>query len=1178
MSDTETGRSTTSASRRVPIRTFVIAVCICILGLLSLKTYLETPYAASLLSTTLTSYLQQPLRVTGLHTAGGSIYLTGVSLDNPPDAPPGNLIRADSIIVTPNWGALLTGKRSLRLIAVEGLKLNLLKNNAGVWNFSQLQRRLSENKSAGTELFIDQLVITSGTIQVNGQGAQGISLHLFHLATKGSSNARLKLSFEDPAQNTYTVTGTTRPGTNPAFDLTLAAPSLSLNRLAGLPNPGNRFLPGGSNGSLLVTATLQDGRVRATGRLDFGRIFIPSPRGTPPVTGSITATAAYTITTDEVSLESLTVTAGNLMRGHAAGMISRLSGERHFAVAFGIDELNLAALTCLLPEEQRRTTVIGGTLSSSEFHLAGNGSHGITAANGRLTLKNGSLERGGQRFFNGLTSKAAISKTPDGFLVKGSLSQGEAHGAAVLETLQAPFEITLSRRLKPGLAAIPALRATIMGLAVTGRLAYNAHSRDPFHVDLRIPGVLVSSLRSLPENLHLQIASGSASLALKGAGRGARDFSATANLQVAAVRGTRDSTLFGIQKGVVDMRIVRDNGTVDVRGTALFSGLSLDGRAGDARFLYRVANGTAILDDVTFNLDGASGRIAHLTASIPQKVSIDKTARYPLVFEVAGAEFRRGKAELDGLSGAVRGGYLSGPSGRWLEGTADVSTARLVWQGTTLATPAAHVAISRTGALVIISGQVLEGTLTGKIGFQPLVLQEGARFQLGIRNGRLSSLGKLVIRPGTATLSSGTFDGTIRGDYSRSAGLVSRFDVTAADIALTGSGNKTLLAGGGFDLSGAISGSTLKLESATFSAGKEVTLQAKGAIDNLLSPQREGYLRFSLPPTSLNSIIDPFVNILPRMIQEAILDGSLAVEANLTLRDGGQLLDGSLLLKDALVELPSQAFRTAAITGRIPFSLDLSGTTPVKLQDTSGFTRNNYPRLLQQLRSVADRRPSLTIGSVTFGSLHLGEILLQINAGNGITRIDSLRSSLYDGTLLGTGFVTVNQGINYRADLLINGLSLKRFCATIPKIKDYISGRLDGIISLQGTGSQMAGLTGFTDLWVREGSGEKMLVSKDFLQKLSGKNLSGFFFRSDRPYDNAEVNAALEDGILTFNTLDIVNTNMFGVRDLSVSIAPSQNQIALEHLITTIKQAAERGKAGSGGDTPPAAQEFKWQE
>ncbi|MDA8414583.1 MAG: hypothetical protein M0023_12465, partial [Desulfobacteraceae bacterium] len=146
------------------------------------------------------------------------------------------------------------------------------------------------------------------------------------------------------------------------------------------------------------------------------------------------------------------------------------------------------------------------------------------------------------------------------------------------------------------------------------------------------------------------------------------------------------------------------------------------------------------------------------------------------------------------------------------------------------------------------------------------------------------------------------------------------------------------------------------------------------------------------------------------------------------------------------------------------------------------------------------------------------------------------------------------------------------------------SGKIDGIVSVQGRGSQLSGITGFTEFWARETSAEKMLVSKAFLQRLSGKKLSGFFFSSDRSYDHAGIKAVLEKGFLTFDSLDISHTNLFGVRDLSVTIAPSQNRIALEHLLGSIKEATVRGTGATGAtgketpaEAPPAA-EFKWDE
>jgi hypothetical protein len=119
------------------------------------------------------------------------------------------------------------------------------------------------------------------------------------------------------------------------------------------------------------------------------------------------------------------------------------------------------------------------------------------------------------------------------------------------------------------------------------------------------------------------------------------------------------------------------------------------------------------------------------------------------------------------------------------------------------------------------------------------------------------------------------------------------------------------------------------------------------------------------------------------------------------------------------------------------------------------------------------------------------------------------------------------------------------------------------------------------EIWTRAVPDENMLVSKEFLQKLAGKKLKGIFFRNDRPYDRGEIRGYLENGYLTFDTLDISHTNLFGIQDLSVTVAPVQNRIALDHLFTSIKEAATRGKAVGGGEgaaVPPVETEFKWQE
>ena len=75
--------------------------------------------------------------------------------------------------------------------------------------------------------------------------------------------------------------------------------------------------------------------------------------------------------------------------------------------------------------------------------------------------------------------------------------------------------------------------------------------------------------------------------------------------------------------------------------------------------------------------------------------------------------------------------------------------------------------------------------------------------------------------------------------------------------------------------------------------------------------------------------------------------------------------------------------------------------------------------------------------------------------------------------------------------------------------------------------------------------------------------------------------ASIESGYLTFDILDISNTNFFGVRDLKVTVTETQNRIALKHLLDSISQVVSRSKNIPGKEPPTAtvpAPGFKWDE
>lgn len=1181
MSNGAGNRSVTGIARKILFHLAAIIACLSILLLLALKIYLATPYPAPQISRLLTTLLHQTVTISTLRSSGGALYLQGVSLANPDGFPAGSLAAADSVAIAPQWWKLLRGRQHFRLVALEGVKLDIRKGSKGDWNYSGLQRMFAGKKTAAKETFIKRFVIKDGAIQVNGQGVKGISLRIFNLASSGSPESKIELDFEDAGRNHYAITGKAKPGKEPAFDLALSAPSLALSAFAkALPLKYAAMLEEG-RANLQVSAGLQKGQFRVTGTLGFNGISLPVAKKTLPLTGILSVKADYNLQNDQVHIEDINLNINNLLRLYLTGTARNLRRERSFSAKLAMDEVDLAALAYLLPENEQRRTVLGGTLGNTEIKLSGSAVKGINSASGSLLLHGGALSRNGRTFFSGLDSTIRLAKENSGILVNGHLTLGKQHGKPILEALNAPFSVNMSQRLKLLSAEIPSLSARVMGIPVMGRLGFRAAARNPLAATLRIPDTKISALQPLLDRSDLHITSGTGSLSLDAAGQGVQDFSATTTVQLAALQGHKGKTTVTMKHGTADSRMSWSRQRLTAVGKVQANGLATGGKTGEASFSYSFADGTAIVDNATLRMDKASATIARLAAGIPVQESRQGTVRYPLFLEVAGAEIHQGELMLGGFAASVRGAYAAAPGAGWLEGTADAASGQVSWQGKPVGSPSAHITFTPSGAQVNLKGPLLGGELLSEIFFNPFTPESGGRFTLGVKKIQLARAGDLIPNQKSITLAEGLLDGSLRGGYTGKKGLECVFETSGNGITLRGNANKILLSGAGVRLAGNLSGNKVAIREALFTAGEGVTLTAKGEIANVLSTQRKGAFSFILPQTPLNSIIDPFVNILPRFIQEATVDGSLAAKGKVELHDNNKLLNGSLAFKGGRLEVPAQKFIVADVNGNLPFSLDLSGGTSFRPGKTSSFTRENHPRLLQRLRQPPVSGQTISIGRAGFGALELGGLTLHILAGNGITEITSLKSSFSDGILLGNGVIAIKNGLHYRGDLLIHDLSLMQLCNNFPAIKGYVSGRMDGVISLYGEGKGLQGLAGFTQFWTREGSGEKMLVSKEFLQRLSGKKLQGFFFRNDRPYDHAEINASLEDGYLTFETLDIAHTNFLGIRDLSVSIAPSQNRIALDHLFNTIKQATIRGKTSTGETSPaetPGEPAFKWQE
>lgn len=1178
-----------SVAGRFLVRCAVVLTCLVALLVLAVVVYLASPLPARQLSQLGSSFLHQNLIVDRLQTTGGTIYLRGVRLDNPPGFPKGALVSAESVAIAPNWGDLLFGRQNFRLIHLDGIAVALEKNSQGIWNYTQLQKILAARKPSPAETRIADLKIGKGSILVNGLGLRGISLQVFNLATKGSRASDVDLAFEDGARNRFALKGTARAGAEPAVDLTLAAPSLALDRLASYLKLKDADLLQGGTGTLQLAARLHRKELSATGSLLFGNMRYATAGKSYPLAGKFEFTADYNLKSDAARLKSCQLAIDDLVQVHAAGSAQDLKRQPSYALDLDFSEIDLARLSALLPERTRRGMVAGGRVVGKALHLAGKGRE-LTGARGTLQLREGRLVREGRLLVEGLFGNIEVSRVSAGVLAQGRLAvTGGQGGRALVESLDLPFKFNLSRRMKPVGAEIPALSARVMGVSLSGRVGFQTAQANPLSASLKVPSTKLATLQPILTRYGITANSGTAALSVDATGRDAQNLAATVGVQLDGFRGLRAQNTLAAQRAVVNAKVHRAGGRLEVQGDAQLKGAAFDGQRADAGFSYRIADRMAYLDHAELNAAGTLISIAHLSAPLPTGKSPAKAAGTPLSLDFDGVALKGRDLQVDSVSGRVRATIRADAAGKWLDGTAEFASGGVAWQGKTLSAPSLKIAFAKAGSKAELGGKLLGGSLAGTVTGNPFALKAGTGFDLWLAGAHLAEAAPLLPKGSSAVPSDGLVDLHLAGSYARPGGLSCRLESKGAGVALAGAGGKTLLTGASFNLAGELAGENLTVGEGVLSLSTGVSLRLKGQLARPFSQERTGRLSFVLAETRADSLIDPLINLLPRVLQEAAIDGTVAADGRLDLVPGGKLVEGAVTFKGGRFELAQQKLLVSGINGKFPFSLDLSGQAAARPTTTLAFSKENFPRLLEQLRKQSGGQEVIKVDKIAFGPVELGTLTMQASAAKGMTEISSLRSSLYEGALLGRGFVTLQKGVNYRGDLLINGLSLKQLCSVFPGIQGYISGRVDGLLSVSGGARGLAGLSGFTELWAREGAGEKMLVSKEFLQRLAKQKLGGFFFRSDRSYDEAEIKALMEQGYLSFESLKIVHTNLFGVKDLNVTIAPTQNRIALDHLLESIKQAATRGKATTGAPVPETApeaapdataptQEFKWGE
>jgi hypothetical protein len=1163
----------------IAVKCAFLTVSLLLVLYLAGKIFLSSSFAAGLVSDYLSGMLHQPVVVSGLTLSGTTLSFHGITVTNPEGFPSGALLDARSLSIAPDIMRILTGKRNLALLRVEGMKVDLQKNSAGEWNFSGLARILSrEKKKPSAEFFISRLIIRDATLKIGNYSLEKLALTVKDFSAKGLADSKLVITGTDMKGNPFRIAAEGRLGKDPDIRLSLEAPRISTETFK-FAFKGKSFLDlekGVAN--LSLAAGYHSGVAVAKGRMGFDGLGLLLKGRKPALRGRLDFVGRYVVSRDEADLERIALVINDKIRFDASGTVRKVKSDKKFVGELSSNRIPLSEFRIFLPPETARNIAFDGTVECRNLRLAGNGVKGITSGKGKILIRNGKAVKGGQPLFKGLSSDVDITRVAGGWNLDGRLSMSARAGGVPLENVDARFNSRFSDRFSPLSLEIPVLKAALMGVPVHGTLNYSPKKREPYRGKLYVKNARLSTLNKLVSRKNMDFISGTADLTVWGSGQGLSSFAGKMDASIRALKGHISGKDCALKAGKMTSHFSRSGAGLIAKGRVSADGGIYSGRNFSGKFAWSLAGDKFKLTDGTFTFDRAGIRIAGISGRLPVRKAARGRVRYPLVFALSGMYLSVGETGIKDISGNVSAAFSPGSGAGALMGNASLVLPSVNYRKRRIGSIKIHTAMSGERAVAEMEGTALGGAFSSVVKFDPFSPTKGVSFKGKLGDAQLVDLSGVLPDRFKLKFPSGKFSADFDGRWSSNEGLQSGLDGSGTGLSVAVQGGKTVISGIGVVFRTDIAGAGITIKEATMSKGDAVAVKVSGKVADAVSPARKGTLSFDLASAPVNSLLDTFANILPRALQEADGGGGVGAHGSLQFAGGKVLLAGNANFDNAGLDIPSQKLSVSGLSGSMPFSIYLAGTGIEKPSTDAYFTRENYPSLLKSLSRKAKGLNLLKVDKVRFGAVETGGIRMKIKAEKGRIEVTSVESILYNGTVLGKGWFVYDRGPYYGLDLLINDMSLRRFCVSYPAVKGYISGLLDGIISIYGEKGGIPALIGYIDLWTHEGKGEEMLVSKEFLQKLAGRNLKGFFFRDDRPYDNGEISAYLMDGYVTFEKLDISHTNFFGMKDLNVSVAPVQNMIGLAHLFQTIREAASRGKPATGGapQESPAQPDINW--
>jgi hypothetical protein len=397
-----------------------------------------------------------------------------------------------------------------------------------------------------------------------------------------------------------------------------------------------------------------------------------------------------------------------------------------------------------------------------------------------------------------------------------------------------------------------------------------------------------------------------------------------------------------------------------------------------------------------------------------------------------------------------------------------------------------------------------------------------------------------------------SFEGTI----SSPENVTGRASIRGKNISITNTEGKALLKDAVVSSNMVIRGKDMDIKAEASAAGLALTLS--GSADRIFEDDRTLRLSILMPEVRISDIRTAFWDIIPDRLLYAGMHGSIAMNLLSTYSNRAITADGSILLKDIAIEGENNEYSLGPINSMVPIHFSSAGNERDALSlssfDPADFEghKKAYAETKQLVGS------EIRIGSVRYGFRLLEDLSLWVVQKGSSLKINRFSAKMFGGKVYGTGFADLSDGFSYRAGIIADGVSLTQLCEEIPPIKGYISGKIDGIAAIKGSGAGLEHIIGKADFWTYSTEGERTRISREFLEKIGGPQLKAYL--GERRFNKGIMGLYIQNGFIIFRELEISNRNLVGLTDLSVKVAPLNNRIAIDHLMWTITEAAQRAK------------------